>query len=336
DNFTYQHSIFAHVVCNKRGQIYVEQDFAMLDDVGRAAGTTAVLLSDRDRRGPMDLDYGRQTPETVSHAIISGMAFDGSTPVPVIAQAPGYLPSPWGESEAAFERLVLDDQLYANMIAGRVIAVANGEIEEIGVPMAGNWLSALDIVPQNWVQLNVQAADTKRGILLEGYYHLRRITSEIKVKGGSCLVDLALVPEEFGPDGVPGPYPADWPWDTFPLPPLPEIPPWAFPRWDTLMVRNHWDNGVLQHTPWQATVVNDPSSILPALDGEEVTNLLADSLVGGPVQFVTDGIIIYFHQDDVGYGYRIYRHDIATGASDYLTFPDDGGNAVFMSLTCID
>jgi hypothetical protein len=341
DNFTYKHSIFAHVVCNKHGQIYVEQDFAMLDEADRAAGTASVVLSDRDRRGPADVDFARKTPERVSHAIVSGTYFDGTEAIPVIAQAPGYVPSPWGDGQASFERLVIDSQAYANMIAGRVIAVANEKILDVEIPLAGDWLPALDITPQNWVQLNVQAADTKRGVSLEGYYHLRKVTAEISLNG-SCLVDINLIPEAFGPDGVPGPYPDDWPWPTFPLPDFPEFPPWAFPRWDTLMVRNEHNDGVLPYTPYQGTVINDPSTILPANDGEEVTNLLAYSEHDSPVKFVTDGISIFFHQfeydwgDPTSYDFRIWRHDIATGAADYLSFPYDDGSAYFWGLTCID
>jgi hypothetical protein len=337
DNFTYQHSIFAHVVCNKYGQVYVEQDLAMLDEADRAAATVAVTLADRDRRGPTDLDYGRQTPEDVSHAIVSGTYFDGSQAYVIIAQAPGYLPSPWGEDEVSFERLVLGSQAYANMIAGRVIAVANGWIEEVGVPMAGNWLPALDIVPQNWVQLNVQAADTKRGIALEGNFHLRGITSDIEVRGGTCFVDLSLVPEEFGPDGVPGPYPDDWPWPDFPIPPIPPIPPWVIPTEEALLVRNEYADGVLPNLAWSATAINDPSSILyNHTFGDETTNLLAITNVDAPIVFVSDGISIFFHQRDALYKYRIWRHDIATGLSDYLEFPDDGGDAYFYNISVVD
>ena len=343
DAFTYQHSIFAHVVCNKHGQVYVEQDFAMLDAVDRAAGTVSVLLSDRDRRGPADVDFARKTPDNVSHAIISGTAYDGTTAIPVIAQAPGYIPSPWGENQASFERLVLENQIYANMIAGRVIAVANEPIQDVSIPLAGNWISALDVIPQNWVQLNVQAADTKRDISLEDYYHLRNIVSEISINGGSCLIDINLAPESFGPDGVPGPYPSDWPWPTFPLPDLPEFPPWSFPRWDTLMVRNEYNDGILPYTPYQGTVINDPSSIMQNLrDGDEVTNLLAYTEYDAPIVFVSDGISIFFQQfegdwyNPTSYDYRIWRHDIATGAADYLVFPYDAGDAYFYNITCVD
>jgi hypothetical protein len=342
DNFTYQHSIFAHVVCNKHGQIYVEQDFAMLDEADRAAGDSSVILSDRDRRGPVDVDFARNTPESVSHAIVSGTYFDGSDAIPVIAQAPGYVPSPWGDSQASFERLVINSQDYANMIAGRVIAVANEPINDVAVPMAGDWLPALDIIPQNWVQLNVQASDTKRGVSLEGYYHLRNITSEVSITGGSCLVDLNLVPEAFGPDGVPGPYPDDWPWPTFPLPDLPEFPPWSFPRWDANMVRNCWNDGIVNFNTWQGTLINDPSSIFPVNDGDEDTNLLFSSSVFSASTFVSDGTSIFFHQwdgswvDPSAYKFRIYRHDIATGAADYLLFPYDGGDAYFLEMNCVD
>jgi hypothetical protein len=339
DNFTYQHSIFAHVVCNKHGQIYVEQDWAMLDDTDRAAGTVAVLLNDRDRRGPVDIDISRKTPEEISHAIVSGTYYNGTDAIPVIAQAPGYVPSPWGDGQASFERLVMESQSYANMIAGRVIAVANEKIQDVDVPLAGNWLTALDIAPQNWVQLNIPVADTKRGISLVGNYHLRNIVSDINIDGGSCLVDLKLVPESFGPDGVPGPYPDDYPWPTFPPPDFPDFPPWAFPSWNTLMVRNEYNDGVSNYLPYQGTVINDPSSILPALSGAQTTNLLASSTFDHPVEFVSDGLNIYFHNwefSPVNLQYRIYQHNIATGLSSYLEFPSDGGNASFQTLNVID
>ena len=99
----------------------------------------------------MSLEISRDTLDSTSHAIVSGTYFDGTDAYPIIAQAPGYVPSPWGSDESAHERLVLDSQAYANMIAGRVIANDNREIKDVSIPLAGNWLPALDIAPQNWV-----------------------------------------------------------------------------------------------------------------------------------------------------------------------------------------
>jgi hypothetical protein len=188
--------------------------------------------------------------------------------------------------------------------------------------------------------LNIQAADNKRGVTLEGYYHLRNITSEIDVDGGVCLTDVHLVPEAFGPDGVPGPYPDDYPWPDFPLPDLPEFPPWGFPRWDANMVRNYFafPPSYYVKTPvYQRTVINDPSSILPANSGAETMNALCATNSALEPEFVSDGVSIFFHQYDLvptDYRPRIYRHDIETGASDYLELPnnrmDEG------SLTVID
>lgn len=202
DNFLYSRGIFAHVVCDKYGIIRVEQDISMMDVTIRDA---LEILFDLDLKDYIpEVQISINPFENMSYVIVSG-GYGTTALVPVISQAPGEVPHAFGSMDGNMDSLILYSQAHGNVVAGRVLANANRYIEEIRLKFAGNYLAALDIVPQRWI--GIVSMQNVRGLNLTGKYLLRSLMSNINVENGVTGIDAVLVPDVDGPDGIPGPYP---------------------------------------------------------------------------------------------------------------------------------
>lgn len=229
DVFTYQHGNFSHLCSSRVGKVYLDRDINVLTVAESAAKGVDFIMDNADRRGPTDLDIVRDPHNRVSYVLVSGTSYDGSTNTPIIAQAPGEIPDNFGSTETTFERLVLENQAQANFYAGKVIAIANREFVEIRIPLAGNYLGVLDIVPQRWWYLQFDANSNKREVSFAGNVVPRLINTEISTQAGTILVEVGVEPEVSSVDGIAAPIPTTEPPDNpadYPMPPIPELPPW--------------------------------------------------------------------------------------------------------------
>ena len=211
DTFARQHGIFAHVACNKKGQVYVEEDINLLDTAGRGAVSLVWNggIQDSDRRD--EIEILRQPEMQVPFVHFSGFSFDGATYTAIISKAPGDAPEAIGAGIKNIERQVLDDQAQANEIAGRALGVENDSYREFRIKFAGNY-ALFDIVPQQWLELTVAATDTPRGITLTNTKLVcRTVATEIDAANGTLLVDCVFVREASSEDGIAGDYPTDPP-----------------------------------------------------------------------------------------------------------------------------
>lgn len=227
ETFAYGHGIFAHSCCNRVGALYMEVDASMHDDADRSTYVAdAWVMEDSDRKGDVDVEVLRNTLERISYITLSGTYFDGSDSEPYCAQAPGNVPEPHGDI-TTFDRIVLGSQAHANFLVGKLLKISNRKIIEVRVPLSGNYIHALDIVPQEFVEMNIPASDTKRGIAIEGNFVPRNI--EISIDNGEGLVEETVVFEPETVDGVDGVFwqcvgdPAYIQPDPF-NPQLPDIP----------------------------------------------------------------------------------------------------------------
>lgn len=220
DNFTRQYGIFAHVCCNKIGQVHVAEDAQMLDTAPRAALTTVSTLTTADRREALTIIEQPQPRAGLVH--VSGFGYPRT---PLIAKAPGDAPLDFGAGVVQIERQILQNQGQANIIAGRVLATMNNPYPEVRAAFAGHYLGALDVVPQEWWTLSLNAGDTPRGLVWTNKRLIaRNVTASYDPAAGSILADAVFETEAEGEDGIPGDYPITPPTDP-PAPPPPVVPP---------------------------------------------------------------------------------------------------------------
>ena len=321
DAFTFQHGIFAHVCCNKYGQVRVEVDIQMLSETDRAAQGYILDMIEDDRRGTPDVVMNRDPENRVGLVFASGFNFDGTTDTPVISQAPGEISDYFGSGTSVFERLVLEDQSDGNFVAGRVYCIANRELLEIRVRLAGNYYHAFDIIPQDWALFSLSANDNKRGLeLTQIRAVIRDINATFNIQGGYVDMEIILEPECFGPDGVPGEYPTGDPWGwTFPYPEFPDFPPWYIPETFVTAIRSTFHYDQENNVPiYSYLAIMDASGVVGTTSA--LTNTMADT---DPPSVISDSLYIYYYNDNDPT--NVSRVERLTGA---LTQVSIGANAV--------
>lgn len=220
DNFSRHYGIFAHVCCNKLGQVYVAEDAQMLDGTDRAALTVVSDITAADRREEITILHQPEKRASMVH--LSGFVYPRT---PLISKAPGDAPEDVGAQVIQVERQILESQPQANALAGRVLAAANNPYPEVRVKFAGHYLGALDLVPQEWWTITLAAGDTPRGIVwTDQRLVCRNVSASYDPAAGSILADAVFESEADGEDGVDGDYPVTPPSDP-PAPPTPVTPP---------------------------------------------------------------------------------------------------------------
>ena len=218
ENFAFSHGIFSHVCCNKLGEVYMEVDANMLGTTGRADLTWAMFIEERDRRGDPILNIIRDTERTAAYATLDGVTYDGATTTPLIAVAPSDVPYVDGGSELVLERQALEDLPDAVSKVGRALAIVNSVFKQFPVQFAGNY-SFIDLVPQEWFLITIEADETKRGIAVTDLKMLPRlITNAYDPSLGVMQTNVVFDPEASGQDGIEGNYPSDLEDPPEPLP----------------------------------------------------------------------------------------------------------------------
>lgn len=236
NTFTYEHGIFAHLGCDKRGLVYLEQDFQMLATVSERANLPISFTLSKQDIQP-EFQVIRRPQKQLGYCTVEGASYSGGVTTPLVSQAPGEIPYEEGPAKDNKTRLVLQSQTQSNRLAGRVLAVANRKIEELRVKFVGNYAKVLDVFPQHFIWISDDIT-TDRGESLEGRWVVRSINETKSVIGGVVELEVSLEPEAFGPDGIAGPYPppvtpgdgggGDDPGNGNPVPPPwipPDIPP---------------------------------------------------------------------------------------------------------------
>ncbi len=207
ETFAYERSIFAHIMCDKHGEVQIRQDIHLLPNATRAANQTLFNITAEDHLPEVEVVLN--TEATFGHIIVSGGRRnpDDNTLFPIISQAPGELPLNRGSEKNVIENLVIASQSDGNVLAGRVLANLNRYVDEVRLKLAGNYHSILECLPQYW--LHLYDAPNMRNIPLEGNYTLKSITSQLDTKTGTNMTDIVLIPDVESNDGIPGPYPED-------------------------------------------------------------------------------------------------------------------------------
>jgi len=214
-----QHGIRAHVVCNKKGDLWLTQDTQLLLDADRAGLDTVAVITKDDRSG----DFGiNRSPEPNTALVYgSGLYFLGTYTVdsntesdtysllmpdvePYCSLAPGTVPTQRGERVVQFEKQVLTSQVQLNELTGRVLAQANNLYPEARCTFHMGYLYFLDIHWTEFWEVDIATSDTIKELAIPDLNLIaREINVKVETNQGFASVEVTFEPEA---DGFPGLY----------------------------------------------------------------------------------------------------------------------------------
>jgi hypothetical protein len=226
NSLAYGRGIYAKMMCNRLGQLYLVKDSQILNMAGRAALDTVMTILEADISGIVTLV--RQPEETTAFAELNGFSFNGTTSTPFISVLPGYressvtyiLPELRGGGSLSVGNQILSSQTDSNERIGRVLAQANNNPRELRFTTPSNYIGAFDIIPSiGWYSWGISDADLKRNTeLFERLLICRNIAYTFDHAAGIISTSVVFEPEASGPDGVQGNYPLGYPTPALPTP----------------------------------------------------------------------------------------------------------------------
>lgn len=215
--------IFAWPCCNRYGQLYIEIDAQMLDASARAALPVVMTLEKPDWRG--ELEITRRMPRA-AHVALSTLEHASGNTITRYSLAPGHIPAARGFARLA-DGYLAADQDESNALCGLMVAAENVAYDfRVGVA-ANNRL--VDICPRQYVQMDIDAGDTPRGLAYNGNAIVREVSFDWQESGflsvsweAEAASDIIAgidgdIPTETGSD----PLPPGGDFDIITVPPLP-------------------------------------------------------------------------------------------------------------------
>lgn len=192
--------IKANIVCHKNGQLYLIQDLQYLNSTARAAATVTAEITTADYHG--DITIIDQPQIDMSIVFTNGFTYDGSTVSAVCAKAPGNVPAS-GKAIGSVPNQIFANQTGANEFAGRIWAAANSPYKEFRLNFNGIWAGVVDIIGDEWWQIDVASSGNKRGVSLTNQLMLARtVNNQIDAVNGYIATSATFEPESVGPDGI--------------------------------------------------------------------------------------------------------------------------------------
>ncbi len=124
----------------------------------------------------MDRVEVERAPTPVADMVdLSGISYDGTTTTPLISRSPGHIFKRFGRVETR-ERLLLDDQDQANLLAGLILGSLNNLYPRLSFKLAAN-NRLIDIAPGQYCQVDFASEDTLRGFVCSGLRMLPTMVS---------------------------------------------------------------------------------------------------------------------------------------------------------------
>ena len=242
----------AGVVCDRYGRLFCEIDTQF---IAPAARTFPVVQTMTDRDWRDEITIRRNVVPNAGQVDLSGIFYSGdiTTSNAIFALSPGHYPKHHGPNVQKIEHIALDDQAEANLLAGLWLGYLNNEFPETDTPMSSNY-RAVDIAPRMFVQQNLTASETPRGLVWNNKKLIPRTVSfDYDPREGLLLTDITFEAETFASDAVVGDPPI-----TPPDPPPPPPPPVLCDDPDAL---NFGQPGAcIYRTPIDVVVVMDKAS----------------------------------------------------------------------------
>lgn len=199
----------AKTVCDRYGRLFCEIDTQFIVPASRTFPVVQTL-SDRDWRDEITIE--RRTVSAAGKIDLSGVHWGGTVPASssIFSLSPGHISKHHGNALVK-DRFALDDQAEANTLAGLWLGYLNNEYPNIDTPMSSNY-RAVDIAPRMFVQMNLAAGDTPRGIIWTNKKLIpRRVSFGYDAREALLLTDVTFEAEAFPSDAIVGDPPIEPP-----------------------------------------------------------------------------------------------------------------------------
>ncbi|MBE3039888.1 MAG: hypothetical protein IMZ62_13890, partial [Chloroflexi bacterium] len=195
-------TILADPICDRYGRLFVEAPVWALPDpeeTDRSSVPVVMTLTEDDWSGEMDLEVNPVGGAGMIEA--SGVAYDGSTSLPMFSHAPGGTLGRFG-GMVSFDNLLVEDQDQLNELAGMIYAHENNPYPAIDIELAEN-NRMIDVAPRQRIAAPIATDDTPREIDLPDLYLLpTRISMKYNVKNGDITFSIEAEAETSGPAGI--------------------------------------------------------------------------------------------------------------------------------------
>lgn len=180
---------------DRYGRLWVQVDAQFVPSADRGGIVTSMAITKNDWRD--SIEFARSIVNPVGMVDVSGIYFDGYTPLAYFARCKGNVFDRLGKPETV-DRLVIADQDTATILAGLVWAQRNNEYPRTPVKLAQN-NRFLDIAPRQYVTLSLAATDTPRGVsFTDKKFIPRRVSFPWDAASGlmTCEVELEAATTE--------------------------------------------------------------------------------------------------------------------------------------------
>jgi len=214
--------ILARPLCDRYGRLFLRIDPQFVAEDDRSAFPTVMTVEKGDWRDELVM---RQNMEQVTQLLQVASLAGGGEQQAIYSLAAGHILKHFGSQAVSAEAdLIVASQEQANEIAGLRLGRANREFD-FEIPLAQN-NRMVDICPEQYVGLTLEAGDTPRGIEFDGRIVVRHIELKYEMKSGFLWFEWSGEQETFAENTVNGDIPVGDELPTMPvLPPLPPLPP---------------------------------------------------------------------------------------------------------------
>jgi len=205
-------SIFAMIGCNKQGVIHCEIDPNMLWETDRGGIDVVQEIISEDWKDRISLVIQERTPVGWGH--LSGVLWDGADGTFYHSIMPGEAPEAEGQDSIDIQYQSLLSQADSNEKVGLAYAKKNPRVREVRVPdFAGNY-QHIDVYPQVFYEITINAASNKRGVALTARNLIPRDYVIRYQPDGVVSVGANFEPATKDVlEGIPGHYPSGVPTD---------------------------------------------------------------------------------------------------------------------------
>ena len=200
----------AGIVCDRYGRLFCEIDTQFIAPASRTFPVVQTMVN-RDWRD--EITIRRNVVPEVGQVDLSGVYYSGdfATSNSIFSLAPGHYPKHHGANVQKVERIALDNQAEANLVAGLWLGYLNNEFPEVDTPMSSNY-RAVDIAPRMFVQQNSDSSETPRGLEWNNKKLIpREVSFNYDPREALLLTDIAFEAETFSSDAVTGDPPIERP-----------------------------------------------------------------------------------------------------------------------------
>ena len=231
---TTQKAILARPCCDRYGRLFAEIDTQYTPSASRGSIPVVMTLTEADWMDELVIE--RQSVPETGMVDVSGVAYSAGTATPLFSLAPGHVFGRYGGIYTQ-DYLALTDQTEANTLAGLILARMRNEYPVVRANLAAN-NRAFDICPLQHATLDVEEADTERGIDWTRHLIPRTISYRHDAEAGVLLASMECERETFEVGAIIGDPPPEPP--SPPAPPSPPTPidpgPTPVVTWDFVVV----------------------------------------------------------------------------------------------------